>query len=239
MRCPVCSSENHNKRECPARWSRELRLLDLRYQRNQGDTELSKEIYNGARLLFRGLLRDCGYPDRGINALLTKFNDAGPRSAPTMAFSQTVAGRPQSGADGNRINRWLLEPDHKQYATECEAKLVGTRYIFQALSMIGAPAVPNDTIKKSFQWLLGHQIQPGNYLDPVLLIALNFNEMFDNPRTITSGHFKPLSRGIGLHNTGNTFLQSKKSNDLQSDNTLDELLTMISGVLTRHRKRGI
>ena len=235
--CSICGSDRHNARECPQKWAPELVKLDLKYQRNPGDTELSKEIYNAARLTFRGLLREEGYPDKGIQALLTKFNDAGPRSAPTAAFSKTVAGRPQSGADGNRINRWLLEPGHKQYATECEARLVGTRYILQALSMTGAPVAPSGTIQHSFHWLVGHDITPGSYLDPVLLLPLNFNEMFNEPRTITSGHFIPLSRGIGLHNIGNTFLQSKKSNDLQSDNTLEELLAMISGVLDRHRRR--
>ena len=234
MSCSDCRSATHNKRECPDRWASELKALDLRYQRNPGNTELSKEIYTGAKLLFRGLLRDQNYLGKGIQALLTKFNDAGPRSAPTAAFSKTVAGRPQSGADGNRINRWLLEPGHKQYATECEARLVGTRYILQALSMVGAPSVPMHTIEKSFHWLLGHEIRPGFYLDPVLLIPLVFNEMFENPRMITSGHFVPLSRGNDLHNIRNTFLQSKKSNDLQSDNTLEELLEMISGVLERH-----
>ena len=226
--------DGHNYRECPDRWGPELVRLDVMYQRNHENTEISREIYTAAKLLFRGILRERGYPDKGIQALLTKFNDAGPRSAPTAAFSKTVAGRPQSGADGNRINRWLLEPDHKQYATECEARLVGTRYIFQALSMTGAPVAPSGTIQHSFHWLVGHDITPGSYLDPVLLLPLNFNEMFNEPRTITSGHFIPLSRGVGLHNIGNTFLQSKKSNDLQSDNTLEELLAMISGVLDRH-----
>ena len=234
LSCSNCGSKKHNSRECPNRWGPELVKLDLRYQRKPRNTELSKEIYTAARLLFRGLLREKSYPDKGINALLTKFNDAGPRSAPTMAFSKTVAGRPQSGADGNRINRWLLEPRHKQYASECEARLVGTRYIFQALSMTGAPSVPSRTIENSFHWLVGHDIAPGAYLDPVLLLPLDFNEMFNEPRTITSGHFIPLSRGTGLHNIRNTFLQSKKSNDLQSDNTLEELLAMISGVLERH-----
>ena len=232
--CTGCGSEQHNYRECPDRWGPELARLDVMYQRDSGNTEISREIYTAAKLLFRGMLREKEYPDRGIQALLTKFNDAGPRSAPTAAFSKTVAGRPQSGADGNRINRWLLEPGHKQYATECDARLVGTRYIFQALSMTGAPSLPSGTIENSFHWLVGHKIKPGAYLDPVLLLPLNFNEMFNEPRTITSGHFVPLSRGTGLHNIRNTFLQSKKSNDLQSDNTLEELLDMISGVLIRH-----
>ena len=179
-------------------------------------------------------MRESGYSDKGINALLTKFNDAGPRSAPTMAFSQTVAGRPQSGADGNRINRWLLPVDQKQYASECVAKLVGTRYIFQALSMDGAPPLPSNRITSIFRWLLGHDILPGQYLDPILLLPLNFDEMFDSPRGITSGHLVPLSRGSGLHNIENTFLQSKRSNDLQSDNTLEELLELIEGILARH-----
>jgi len=53
------------------------------------------------------------YPEREVRRLTTKFRDAGRRSAPWRPTSSRVPGRPQDGSDGNRINRWLLPPDHK------------------------------------------------------------------------------------------------------------------------------
>src|SRR5438132_4370830 len=106
------------------------------------------------------LLITAGFDRRQITAIHTKFNDAGRRSAPWKAFSQRVPGRPQDGKDGNRINRWLLEPDHKFYATEVTATLVQVRYYLQMLSMKNAPPLPPRSIQNDFEWLAGHPIVP-------------------------------------------------------------------------------
>ena len=63
--------------------------------------------------LFKTHLISAGYSAKNIQTLITKFRDAGRRSAPWQPASQKVPGRPQDGADGNRRLRWLFESEHK------------------------------------------------------------------------------------------------------------------------------
>lgn len=185
-------------------------------------------------LLFRKHLTDNGFDAVKAKAIATKFRDAGRRSAPWATFSSRVPGRPQDGGDGNRINRWLLPVGHKFYATERDATLVEIKYYLQILSMTGAPAVESEKFNGNFSWLAGEKVEPGSYLDPVKLTPVDFQEVIDDPRMITSGHIHPLDRG-GKHEPNNTFLMLKDSNMLQGNNTISELLQMIVGILERHR----
>lgn len=186
--------------------------------------------------LFRDLLLNDGHDTRQITRLTTKFRDAGRRSAPWRPTSSRVPGRPQDGADGNRINRWLLPADHKFYADEVTASLVEIRYHLQALSMVDAPLIPNGKLKIAFNWLLGHSIEPGNYLDPIQLIPISLKDVIADARIIQSGHLIPLDRG-GLHKPDNTFLMLKGSNQLQGNLTLAELLSLMQEIIDRHKKR--
>lgn len=189
-------------------------------------------LYPNARALFRASLRRAGFDEANVRALLTKYNDAGPRSAPWKPVSGRVPGRPQDGKDGNRINRWELPEDHKFYSTQVDGTLVAIKYIFQTLSMTGAPAVPAP-VSRAFEWLVGHEVRPGAFLDPIQRIEVALRDVVENPRIITSGHIVPLDRD-GRHTPSNTSLLLKASNDLQGNNTVEELLALIHGILTRH-----
>ena len=184
---------------------------------------------------FKRHLTENGVDPKKATALSTKFRDAGRRSAPYSAFSKKVPGRPQDGADGNRINRWLLPKEHKYYAEEMTATLVEVKYFLQTLSMLNAPEVKNSQFQNSFDWLIGHPVKPGEYLDPITLLIVDFEEFLANPRQITSGHLFPLDRG-GKHEPSNTFLMTRESNMLQGNNTLPELLEMIEGISKRHKQ---
>ena len=232
MACDHCGSDGHQRRYCISWWVE--RMIQCGAAGTDVTADDAEKLYEAARNLFRVTLLESGYERRGIDAILTKINDAGPRSAPTAAFSKVKPGRPQSGADGNRINRCLLPKDHKQYASKREARLVGVRYILQALSMQNAPEVPGNPLAEAFVWLVGHEVRPGEYLDPVMLLPIDFGELFAEPRSVTSGHLIPLSHDDGFHTIDNTFLQLKKSNDLQGDNAVVELLEMLEGILKRH-----
>ena len=190
------------------------------------------EIYSAAKAFFRLQLRDAGFLPGKVTALLTKFNDSGPRSAPWRPVSSRVPGRPQDGSDGNRINRWLLPEDHKFYSTRRDGTLVGIKYILQTLSMDGAPPSPHE-LSDLFRWLTGHDIGPGQFKDPIALVGVSLEAVIDSPRLITSGHLHPLDRG-GQHVPMNTSLMLKTSNDLQGNHTVEELLDMIEGILQRH-----
>jgi len=203
------------------------------YQITQEEVRKFIKITNA---LFRKLMIDAGHNKRQITKLTTKFRDAGRRSAPWRPTSSRVPGRPQDGADGNRINRWLLPPDHKFYADEITATLVEIKFYFQALSMQNAPEIPNNELKDSIVWLLGHRAEPGIYLDPIQLIPIDLNQVVWDASLIQSGHLKPLDRE-GRHEPKNSFLMIKGSNSLQGNQTLDELLELIRQILNRHDER--
>src|SRR5688500_1820470 len=144
-----------------------------------------------------GLL-GAGWDQRTITRLTTKLRDSGRRSAPWRPTSSRVPGRPQDGADGNRISRWLLPVDHKFYADEIIATLVEVKYHLQILSMEGATALPGAARLESFRWLIEHTVSPGYYLDPIQLIPISLSEVKLDLRSIQSGHIVPLDRG-GRH----------------------------------------
>jgi hypothetical protein len=181
----------------------------------------------------KNLLINNGFSEREVTKLTTKLRDAGRRSPPWSAFSNRVPGRPQDGADGNRRLRWLFEPDHKFYADEIVATLVEVKYYLQVLSMTNCPPLPEDTIQDKFSWLVGHRILPGEYKDPIQLIPIDLKEILKDLRQIHSGHLIPLDRG-GRHEPKNTFLVLARSNQLQGNLTLSELLLLMEQIIKRH-----
>lgn len=186
---------------------------------------------------YRTLLTQSGFEERAARALATKFRDAGRRSAPWKAFSSKVAGRPQDGADGNRINRWLMPTDHKQYATQREATLVEIAFYMQALSFKDSPRVPHETFGEDWNWITGHKVEPGQFKDPVQLRDISLVKVIESPRMITSGHIYPLDRG-GKHEVGNVFLVLHRSNQMQGNMTLPEFLQLSDFIVKRHREDG-
>ena len=183
-------------------------------------------------------LVDVGYSERDVTRLTTKLRDAGRRSPPWSSHSTRVPGRPQDGADGNRRLRWLFEPSHKFYADEITATLVEVKYYLQVLSMDNAPTLPTGTIQESFSWLLDHDINPGLYSDPVQLIPMNLREITNHLIMISSGHLVPLDRG-GRHEPKNAFLVLSRSNQLQGNLPLDELVALMNEIVQRHGKRKL
>lgn len=184
---------------------------------------------------FRKHLLSAEYEDKKIQAIITKFRDAGRRSAPWKPTSERVPGRPQDGSDGNRRPRWLFEPEHKFYANEVDATLVEVKYFLQALSMAKTPPLPVNSIQESFIWLLGHPVKPGEYLDPIQLIPIEFFDLINTPKTIQSGHLIPLDRG-GRHIPDNTFLMLARSNQIQGNQTLEELLELMERVVRGYQE---
>ena len=212
------------------------RIRQLSDQRYEIDEEGARELIKLVKAVFDEVMLAAGHDARQVRAITTKFRDAGRRSAPWRPTSSRMPGRPQDGADGNRINRWILPTDHKFYADEVTATLVEVRYYLQALSMNEAPALPPNTIQESFDWLLGQHIVPGSYLDPIQLISIDIREVLATPRLIQSGHLVPLDRD-GRHEPENTFLMLTSSNQLQGSLTVDELLDMMKAILSRHGPR--
>lgn len=214
------------------------RIKTLAGLQDQIDETQVRELIRLVSSLFRDLMLAAGHNARQITRLTTKFRDAGRRSAPWKATSSRVPGRPQDGANGNRINRWLLDKSHKFYADEVAATLVEIKYYLQALSMSGAPELPDESLKSAFSWMLEHEIEPGNYVDPIQLVPINIHEVVRDARTIQSGHLIPLDRG-GKHEPKNAFLMLPTSNQLQGNQTRDELLALMEEILARHKGRTL
>ena len=101
--------------------------------------------------------------------------------------------------------------------------------------MDGAPVLPENSIQDTFIWLADHKTIPGEYRDPIQLISVNLSEVIDNPRDVQSGHLIPLDRG-GKHEPRNAYLMLARSNQLQGNLKLDELLEYMSNILKRHNK---
>ena len=174
-----------------------------------------------------------GFPERDVTRLTTKLRDAGRRSPPWTPHSNKVPGRPQDGADGNRRLRWLFPTDHKFHAYEINATLVEVKYYLQVLSMTNAPALPENTIQDKFSWLVKHRIIPGEYKDPIQLVPIDLRSILTDLRMLHSGHLVPLDRG-GRHEPKNTFLVLARSNQLQGNLTLNELLALMNQIVERH-----
>ena len=187
------------------------------------------------KLLFDLSCISAGYDDTKVKALTTKFRDAGRRSAPWKPTSSRVPGRPQDGSDGNRISRWLLPEEHKFYANEIDATLVEVKYYLQSLSMTNAPDVSEYGIQTCFTpWLISHDVTPGAYRDPLQRVQIDFNEFIGEPRLLQSGHLDPLDRD-GRHVPTNTYLMHSRSNQIQGNLKMEELLVLMETIVLDHK----
>lgn len=210
------------------------RLASLK---NNITVEDARLLIRNVSLLFRERLIQAGYDPRQITRLTTKFRDAGRRSAPWKPTSSRVPGRPQDGADGNRINRWLLKSDHKFYADEITATLSEVKFYLQALSTNDAPDFPPNTIQHCFDWLIEHPVIPNTYLDPIQLCHISLNDILKDARIVQSGHLIPLDKG-GKHEPKNSFLMLARSNQLQGNLTKDELIALMDKIVQAHKSLG-
>ena len=116
--------------------------------------------------------------------------------------------------------------------------MVQIKYYLQMLSMEGAPLIESEVVRNSFVWLTGHPVEPGQYKDPIQLIPIRIDDFFENPRSITSGHLIPLDRG-GRHIPENAYLMLQRSNQLQGNMTLAELLELLENILRRHASKPV
>ena len=212
-------------------------ILDLARQKYAISVEDVRKLISLTTSLFRELMIAEGHDKEDVTKITTKFRDAGRRSTPWKASSSIVPGRPQSGSDGNRQNRWLFDPDHRYYADEVTATLVEIKYYLQALSMDNAPNVPIKGFCHSWMWLVDHEVAPGAYRDPIQLVPIDLNRFADDRRWVESGHLIPLDRG-GRHSPSNAFLMIIGSNRLQGNLTIDELLALMNRIVERHRALG-
>lgn len=61
------------------------------------------------------------------------------------------------------------------------------------------------------------------------------DEVIADAKIIQSGHIFPLDRG-GRHHPSNTFLMLARSNQLQGNLSVEELLDLMKSILEKHGK---
>ena len=210
-----------------------IQIKEIANKKNKITIDEVRVLITKVTSVFTELCLDFGYEARQILRVKTKLRDAGRRSPPWKQFSGRVPGRPQDGADGNRILRWKLKKDNKFYADEMTATLTEVKYYLQLLSMNDAPSLPENSIQTCFNWLIEHDVFPGFYLDPIQLIPISLKEIIADARIIQSGHLHPLDRG-GKHEPKNAFLMLFRSNQLQGNLTVEELIELMSEIVKRH-----
>lgn len=201
------------------------------------DVDVRQMIKDISHVFNQALLAE-DHDKRSILRITTKLRDAGRRSPPWTPASSVVPGRPQDGADGNRRLRWLFAETHKFYAHEVDATLTEVKYYLQLLSMTNAPSLPTNTIQNCFSWLIEHPVEPNTYRDPIQVIPINLVDVLADARCIQSGHLIPLDRG-GRHEAKNAFLMLARSNQLQGNLTVAELLQLMEAIVTRHKENGV
>lgn len=198
-----------------------------------------RSLLKKVRRLAQTRMVEAGYDPDQVKKLSAKFRDAGRRSAPWKPTSSLVPGRPQTGADGNRTNRWLMDTSHKYYADEITATLVEIKFFLQALSFTGAPLIDDEEFQTVFTpWLVENPVLPNTYVEPIQLVPIELKPILEDRRRITSGHIVPLDREGGRHVPKNVFLVYGRSNQLQGNMTLDELLTLAERLVEEHKARG-
>jgi len=211
------------------------RVLDVLGSKGPGMSVVEVQaLIKSLTAYFTRACHSAGFSEQGTRAITTKLRDAGRRSAPWKPTSSRVPGRPQDGSDGNRILRWSLPTDHKFYADEVTATLVEAKYYLQCLSMEDSPLRDGERIFDAYTpWLIENRVVRGEYRDPVQLTVISFREFINEPRLVQSGHLHPLDRG-GRHTPENTFLMLARSNQLQGNLTVRELLELMEQILRRH-----
>ena len=87
----------------------------------------------------------------------------------------------------NRDRRWSLSPDHPQYGSEIDCKLILLKLFGQLFSFVKAPQL--DVISREIlESYLGKNITPGAYVDPLTREAMDFERFVDEAKNPKHGH---------------------------------------------------
>ncbi|HEC88377.1 MAG TPA: hypothetical protein ENI52_03580 [Thermoplasmata archaeon] len=152
---------------------------------------------------------------------------------------------------GKRTARWILNRDHPEYCTKNEALQVAKKLTWQMLLSKGSPPI-NPELKELLlcdnedcKLFIGHEGRCNTEEVPFgitrchLCKKIIYFEDFDrdakrDPLSIQIGHSIPLSRTTRGHNVRNVVWAHRKCNQIQSEQTLYEVLENMSTILEAH-----
>ena len=145
-------------------------------------------LVDNHRLAVAAALRAAGIPGKVVDAIKTKA---------------LLTGRKQTGKHAtNRDPRWTLSEDHPQYGTERDCKIIFCVLGGQIFCFDNAPPVPTelkrvsasvkafgpdlkDILESSY---LHTSIQPGKFVDSLLLEHFDFNALVEEGINPVHGH---------------------------------------------------
>lgn len=178
---------------------------------------------------MRAALRQAGLPAKTIQSIATK----------ALKTGRKVTGEYAT----NRDPRWTLDPNHPQYGTELDCKIIFVKLAAQIFCFDNAPQLPDDLRMILEASYLGHPIAPGTYRDKLLLERFDFNDLVAEGLNPTHGH---SSFHIGhedpslkpKHRPDNVGWRTFRSNLIQGNMTLREARIYFLKLIGRYFELG-
>jgi hypothetical protein len=178
---------------------------------------------------MRTALRQAGLPGKTIQSIATKALKTGRKVTGEFAT--------------NRDPRWTLNPNHPQYGTELDCKIIFVKLAAQIFCFDNAPQLQDDIRRIVETSYLGHPIAPGTYRDKLLLERFDFNDLVAEGLNPTHGH---SSFHIGhedpslkpKHRPDNVGWRTFRSNLIQGNMTLREARIYFLKLIGRYFELG-
>lgn len=188
-------------------------------------------------------LRAAGIPGNVVGAIRTKALRTGRKVTGEFAT--------------NRDPRWTLDPNHPQYGTELDCKIIFVKLAAQIFCFDNAPAMPKEltrvskeikAIAPSLQSIcednyLGHPIRKDTYRDALLLERFDFNDLVAeglNPvhghSSFHIGHEDPTRKP--KHTPDNVGWRTFRSNLIQGNMTLRQARIYFVKLIGRYFELG-
>ena len=176
----------------------------------------------------RRALRIAGVPQKLLDAI-------GTRALRT--------GRRQTGEfPTNREPRWTLVPNHPQYGTEFDCRLILLRLYATLLEFDGAPDIDSATLSM-LEERLGRPIEKNSFRDELLLEKMSYADVVHevlNPipgiSSIHIGHRDPTRQP--KHSADNVEWRTERSNLIQGNLTLRAARTYLVEMIARYFELG-
>lgn len=187
-------------------------------------------------------LRAAGVPAKIVDAIRTKA---------------LLTGRKVTGEHAtNRDQRWTLDPNHPQYGTERDCKIIFVKLAAQIFCFDNAPVVPTvisrvpedvkalgPQLPQITEQYLGRPVQPGTYRDTLLLERFDFNDLVAeglNPvhghSSFHLGHEDPSRKP--KHTPDNIAWRTFRSNLIQGNMTLRQARIYFVKLIGRYFELG-
>jgi hypothetical protein len=173
-------------------------------------------------------LRAAGVPTKLVGAIRTRALRTGRRQTGPFAT--------------NRDPRWSRTPDHPQYGTEVDCKLILLRLYATLLEFDGAPSIAAPTLS-ILENRLGRPIVPNSFRDELTLEKLSFGELLKEAEkskqgvsAVHIGHRDPTLQP--KHVPTNVEWRTERSNLIQGNLTLPQARTKFVELIARYFELG-